>query len=413
MRALHGKAIPSSVALVAASLACISLGLTCLLYVALPRLLRRAPRAPSRFRPGVSILKPLKGIDDGLYENLASFARLEYAPFQIVFGAADPRDPALAVARRVQREFPAVDIVVHGGAPALGLGAPLGAGPIVPYLLRGADAATTERIQLLHDTKAYAYHIAEWLRRHHDDYHTVGLQEVFSRLRILRGGLPQRAYYRALSGYGTAIPHGVGFAGFRYENVLLSRLERAPAPPIHARLPGRIYRLAACGFTLAPFRWEGRTIWIGNTHLHPYNPRLRARQTESIVREVAALGDVPVLFMGDLNTVPPRCKEGDFPDGERDARSYKGDETLSLFARKAGLRIVHHKDDERYWTYPTGAPNRTLDYILFSRHWEVDSYRVAREFTLSDHYPVEGAFRLRRPRPRRTMDAGCNGTCGA
>lgn len=267
-----------------------------------------------------------------------------------------------------------------------------GQGPKLPYVLRGADALAGERIRLLHDTRAYAYHIADWLGRNADRYDVVALQEVFRGFLGLE--LRQRDYYRAFTGYPTALTHRVGSAGFRYENMLLSRLPRAEAAHIEAHLPCRIYRLAACGFTLASFRLDGRTVWIGNTHLHPYRPRARALQAASIARTIRRLGDVPVLFLGDINTVPPGCKDGDFPEGERDVRSYRRDRTLRIF-EAAGLRTVAHRDAEEFHTYPTGAPNRTLDYILFSRHFEVESYGVVRDFHLSDHYPVEGEFRLR------------------
>jgi endonuclease/exonuclease/phosphatase family metal-dependent hydrolase len=211
--------------------------------------------------------------------------------------------------------------------------------------------------------------------------------------RILRR-FRQHRHYRAISRFPAAISHGVGFAGFRYENLLLSRL--APAERAHRNvlLPGRIGFLAACGFTLAPFRFEGREIWIGNTHLHSFNPRARARQAESIAAEIKKLGDVPVVFLGDLNTVPPGCRETGFPAGERDARSYKNDRTLAILT-DAGLVTIPHEDRRRFYTYPTGVPNRTLDYVLHSRHFEVVSYRVIRTFRLSDHYPVRAELRLR------------------
>jgi len=246
-----------------------------------------------------------------------------------------------------------------------------GRGPILPYLLGRADPDEEQRIRLLHDTRAYAWHIAEWVRRHVDRYHAVGLQEVFHGVLgglpgRLAGRAPQLAYYRALAGYPHTIAHRVGFSAFRYENVLLSRLVRSDDPGHHVRLPGRVFRLAACGFTLTPFRVEDRTVWVGNTHLHAFNPRARTVQAESIVREIGRLGDVPVILLGDLNAVPPGCRDGDFAHGDREA----------------------------FWTYPTGRPNRTLDYVLFSRHWQVARYRVVREFTLSDHYPVEAELLL-------------------
>jgi endonuclease/exonuclease/phosphatase family metal-dependent hydrolase len=254
-----------------------------------------------------------------------------------------------------------------------------------------------ERIELLHDTRAYTYFIADWINHNKIRFDIVGLQEVFNGVlglgdRIL-GKFRQRDHYRVISGFGSAIPHGVGFAGYRYENLLLSQLQMRNGHQINYLLPGKVFFLAACGFTLAPFVLQDRVVCIGNTHLHPYNPRDRAKQARSIAGELARLPDSPILFMGDFNTVPPGCRQSGFPAGERDVNSYKNDDTFSILF-DAGLKMVPHDDTDRFYTYPTGLPNRTLDYILYSDHWEVESYEVLREFTLSDHYPVSGSFRL-------------------
>lgn len=66
------------------------------------------PRTPT-FRPEpVSILKPLKGLDFQLEENLESFFRLEYPKFELLFSVASEDDPACAVVKRVASKFPRV-----------------------------------------------------------------------------------------------------------------------------------------------------------------------------------------------------------------------------------------------------------------------------------------------------------------
>jgi len=46
----------------------------------------------------------------GLYENLRTFCRQEYPHFQLLCGVRDEQDPAIDVVRRLQREFPTVDL---------------------------------------------------------------------------------------------------------------------------------------------------------------------------------------------------------------------------------------------------------------------------------------------------------------
>jgi ceramide glucosyltransferase len=59
------------------------------------------------------VLKPLCGEEPSLDACLRSFCLQDYpAPLQIIFGLRDPADPAYAVARRLQREFPQRDIAI-------------------------------------------------------------------------------------------------------------------------------------------------------------------------------------------------------------------------------------------------------------------------------------------------------------
>lgn len=93
---------------------------------------RQAP-ATRTFRPAVSIttpprvsiLKPLSGLDDGLEENLASFARLTGVSHEIVLSAAREDDPAVAVARRAMARFPEAPFrLVVGGGTGIALSNP-------------------------------------------------------------------------------------------------------------------------------------------------------------------------------------------------------------------------------------------------------------------------------------------------
>jgi len=88
-------------------------------HVVLSRRLPAPRPAPS---PGISILKPLKGVDDDLEANLATLVEQDYdGPFEIILGAAEPDDPALEVARRLQARFAhrAIRVVAGHAVPGV------------------------------------------------------------------------------------------------------------------------------------------------------------------------------------------------------------------------------------------------------------------------------------------------------
>ncbi len=106
--------------LLAASLAGIAYLVAAIASVAAFRR-RRYPAAG--LCPPVTVLKPVCGLEHGLYENLRSFCDQDYPEFQVIFGVRDPEDPALPVVRRVIRDFPAAEpvLLVGGAADAANL----------------------------------------------------------------------------------------------------------------------------------------------------------------------------------------------------------------------------------------------------------------------------------------------------
>jgi ceramide glucosyltransferase len=110
-----------SVAYGLALLAPISLALTLIAHVTAFVVLSPRCRKRDGPAPPITILKPVKGAEEGLYDNLASLARQDYPEFEILVGAEDPFDPALSVARQVQMDHPSARIRIRAGSRRLGL----------------------------------------------------------------------------------------------------------------------------------------------------------------------------------------------------------------------------------------------------------------------------------------------------
>jgi ceramide glucosyltransferase len=73
---------------------------------------RHGPGGVSAFQPPVTIAKPICGMDAGLEENLRSFFAQDYPTYQVVFGAQNPHDPALATVRSVMQESTGHDTIL-------------------------------------------------------------------------------------------------------------------------------------------------------------------------------------------------------------------------------------------------------------------------------------------------------------
>jgi len=81
---------------------------------------RERARKRAAYSPPASLLKPVRGIDFGSYENFASFCMQDYPEYEILFGVAGDADPAVPLIQRLIREFPQRRISLFVGAEQIG-----------------------------------------------------------------------------------------------------------------------------------------------------------------------------------------------------------------------------------------------------------------------------------------------------
>jgi ceramide glucosyltransferase len=89
-------------------------------WVALKFFRRERARRLGNYTPPVSIIKPVRGVDFGSYENFASFCRQGYPDYEILFAVNDDGDSTVPLIRQIIAEFPERPIRLLVGAEHLG-----------------------------------------------------------------------------------------------------------------------------------------------------------------------------------------------------------------------------------------------------------------------------------------------------
>lgn len=90
------------------------------LFAALRFFGKERRQAPAEHNPPASLLKPVRGVDFGSYKNFASFCKLDYPEYEILFAVNDENDPAVPLIRRIMAEFPQRQMRLFTGAEELG-----------------------------------------------------------------------------------------------------------------------------------------------------------------------------------------------------------------------------------------------------------------------------------------------------
>ena len=75
----------------------------------------------TNYYPKISILKPLKGIDDELEQNIKSFFELDYPDYEIIFGFHSANDPAIQIVKKLVETYPLIKTKIVIDTTEIGL----------------------------------------------------------------------------------------------------------------------------------------------------------------------------------------------------------------------------------------------------------------------------------------------------
>jgi endonuclease/exonuclease/phosphatase family metal-dependent hydrolase len=197
----------------------------------------------------------------------------------------------------------------------------------------------------------------------------VGLQEV-ERGTTRTDGVDQPAVLGQLTGMDHVFGKNIDFRGGGFGNAILSRLPIRSSEnvllPVFDEGEQRGVLVTEVGLPD-----DGGTVRFLATHLdHRDDPAERLESARQVNALIADLGEGPAILAGDLNDTP-------------------GSGPLEILARRwenaAAVELP---------TFPVDAPEKQIDFILFSGRWRVVAVTVLAEAVASDHRAIFAILEL-------------------
>lgn len=139
-----------------------------------------------------------------------------------------------------------------------------------------------------------------------------------------------------------------------------------------------------------------KSFKLVNLHLEAFDKNNRREQLELLKNEMVKMKFD--LIAGDFNMVPTGAlkKSKFFNDDD-----YENDVSYDLMKKSNLLEVIpeeiYLKDEQRFFTFPSWAPDRRLDYIWYQPSLKMMKAEVLSSAS-SDHLPLMATFQINGPR---------------
>lgn len=203
------------------------------------------------------------------------------------------------------------------------------------------------------------------------------------------GGVDQPAELARLTGMEVVFGRNIDYQGGGYGTAVLTKLpvKASASEKIPSFYEGTAEHPEQRGVQVVELGPPGEPgIVFLCTHLdYRADDRERMASAELINRLAGKYGDRLMLLAGDLNATP----ESDVIHELENRWKIAGGDAKPQVEDRPG-RAADNGNANRLLTYPSGAPTKHIDYVLFrpADRWQVVEARVLDERVASDHRPM-------------------------